>query len=157
MNSRRRFLKIGGLALAGGFMFGGKNIFSQTVKGGDYFPVPTDALGDSAALLRYETFEPLINTSFEIKTERSNETIENKQSNKFLRLIEVVKHTYGENQRSRVFSAGFTLIFQLETTEPLADAIYEVSHPQTGEFALFISTVGRSGRKYQIVFNRVYI
>lgn len=157
MNSRRRFLKIGGLAVAAGFIFGGKNIFSQTTGSGDYFPAPLDTLASAASLLNYEAFEPLINTSFEIKAKSSIERIGKSAANKSLRLVEVVKHTYNENRQSRVFSTGFSLIFEIEGKGKLADKIYEISHPQAGEFPIFISNVGRSGRRYQSVFNRAAV
>ena len=150
MKSRRDFLKIGSLAVVGGLFLGeGTSVFSQIIKNGDYFPIPTAAYSNQINSFSCNTFEPLIKTVF---------TIEEKKSAKVsLWLVEVVDENIKAARLSRISGESFSLIFEAENNAPLEDKIYKMTHPQLGEFSLFISTVGRSGKRYQAIFNRVYI
>ena len=155
MNSRRNFLKIGGLAAAGSLVLGSKSIFSQTAGNETFFSVPKSIHSSLCYSTDCETFEPLINTVFQIKKEGLNKHGKESLPNVSLRLVEVIKHKYDMNRLGKQSGKGFSLIFQAENKKMLEDKIYQISHPQTGEFPLFISTVGRSGKRYQAVFSHV--
>lgn len=155
MNSRRNFLKIGSLAAAGSIVFGSRNIFSKTAGNETYFSIPTGIRSNLCYSTNCETFKPLINTIFLIKSEALSTNERKKAPNSSLRLVEVVEHRFSKRRLNKISGEGFSLIFQAEDKKALEDKIYQISHPQTGEFPLFISTVGRSGKRYQAVFCHV--
>ena len=49
----------------------------------------------------------------------------------------------------------FTLVFEGDAATPLPEAIYTLSAIGVGPFEAFMSPVGASGRRYQVVFNRI--
>ena len=73
-----------------------------------------------------------------------------------MKLVEVVAKNNTKSYLSRIPTDSFTLIFELQGKGGAEDKIYQVSHSALGDFSMFISTVGKSGRRYQAVFNRVY-
>lgn len=147
MFNRRNFIKLTSLATVGGLALrGNTSIFGQTSK--DYFPIPTEILSQSAHLFKAETFGPLINTHFMMEG--------NDMTSVSLRLVEVVELNSKKAISNRFPTEGFSLIFEVEGKNELEDRIYEVSHPELGTFSMFVSTVGRSGKRYQAVFSRVY-
>ena len=165
MNSRRDFLKAGSLAAIGSFTFlSGKNVFGQVAKkSADYFPLPAEIYSDITSSFGSETFKPLVNTSFIIKTRDrlkiGNERLKFGKINSTdvsLKLIEVVESENKTNQSGGKNGNTFFLIFEAENGAVLEDKIYQIKNPQTGEFPIFISTVGRSGKRYQAVFSRIY-
>lgn len=147
MYNRRNFIKLTSLATVGGLAFGSNfSLFGQTAR--DYFPIPVEALSDKAHLFNPQTFEPLLNTSFAIHG--------NDMAPASMRLIEIIGQDSKHGSLNRVATDGFSLIFEVEGKSRLEDMIYEVSHPELGTFTMFVSTVGRSGRRFQAVFSRVY-
>jgi hypothetical protein len=147
MYSRRNFLKIGGLFMAGGMTLGG-NIFGQSAVQNDYFPIPTTVFSDRITSFTQQTFEPLLNTSFMVVREDSVAVS--------MRLVEIVSDDNKKKFLNRVANDNFSLIFEVVGRDILEDKIYEISHAELGGFSIFISTVGRSGNRYQAVFSRVY-
>lgn len=148
MYSRRDFIRLSSLAAAGGVaLAGGFNVFGQ--KGTDLFPIPADALSDRAFSFNSQTFEPLLNSTFAV------DLMDGRTAS--LRLVEVLPKEGKKTVWERIPTDGFSLIFQNSGRGRLEDKIYSVSHPELGNFPLFVSTVGRSGRRYQAVFSRVYV
>ena len=147
MDSRRDFLKLGGLAFIGSLALGTGNIvFGQTEKN-KLFPIPSAVYADNAFYFTHLNFEPLVNTNFEM-TKKS-------QSIVTLRLVEVVNDQLKGNLEQGFAGESFMLIFERNGGKALPDKIYDIYHPNLGNFQLFISTVGRSGIRYQAVVNRV--
>ncbi len=132
------------LAAVGGLAFGGNAALAAGPAG--YFPLPAEARG-SALRLNLGTFEPLVNTSFSIRSRAAAPTS--------IRLVEVVRSPSTKRRKNARPTDGFSLIFDASGKRRLKDQIYEVSHPQLGSFSMFISAVGMSGRRYQAVFNRI--
>ena len=156
MESRRNFLKIGSLALLGGLMLsGGQNIFSQTAKSKGLFSVPPETLGDKVSTFRSSIFEPLVDTIFSIRKTNLTNWGAARISNMSLRLVEVVTQGNIVTANGKNLE-GFTLIFEAVGKTKPEDKIYAVSHPSLGDFEISISTVGRSGKRFQAVFNRFY-
>ncbi len=146
MFNRRNFIKLTSLATVGGLALRGNlAVFGQTAK--DYFPIPVEALSDKAHLFNPQTFEPLVNTRF---------FIQGNENSASMRLVEVVERNAKMGFSNRFATDGFSLIFEADGKGKLEDRIYEVSHPELGDFSMFVSTVGRSGKRYQAVFSRVF-
>lgn len=147
MFDRRTFLKLGGVAAAGGLVLGsGLSVFGQRAESDPLFAVPETVYADSLHALSRQSFEPLLNTNFTFSQKRLLTAQ--------LRLAEVVE---GRDQgaRSEVSTTSFLLVFEPVGVASLEDGIYKVSHPELGNFSMFISKFGQSGTKYQAVFNRV--
>lgn len=147
MFDRRTFLKLGGVAAAGGLVLGsGLSVFGQRAESDPHFAVPETVYADPLNALTRQSFEPLLNTNFTF----SQKGLLTSQ----LRLAEVVE---GRDQgvRMAVATTSFVLIFEPIGAASLEDGIYKVSHPELGNFSMFISRVGLSGTLYQAVFSRV--
>ena len=156
MKSRRKFLKIGSLALFGGLVLGGsQNIFSQTTKGKNLFPVPPETLADTVSNFRSSTFEPLIDSFFSFRRTDLTNSGATRISNISLRLVEVVAKENAVTASGKNLE-GFSLIFEMTGKAKPEDKIYTVSHPSLGDFEIFISSVGKSGKRFQAIFNRIY-
>lgn len=149
MNSRRDFLKLGGMAVVGGLVLGeGSTVFSQRLTK-KYFPLPIETYADAPSLMNYEMFEPLIKTVFEVQRGKAGRAR--------LRLVEATRSEYSSNRLTRIGGEGFSLIFEAENDVRLDDKIYKMTHPQLGSISIFVSQVGQSGKRFQAVFNRVYL
>lgn len=152
MNTRREFLKIGSLAIVGGLFLSGNEIaFGQTAQKKGYFQIPAEIYAERANSLSVANFEPLVNSSFVIKRKNIGDAV--------LKLVEVVNDKDKRaNSGGKISTESFSLIFQTgRGVKKLADKIYTVNHPELGEFRIFLSSVGRSGNRYQAVFNRLYV
>lgn len=146
MYNRRSFIKFTGVATVGGLMLGSNsNIFGSDNK---YFPIPAEVFSDKINLLNQQTFESLVNSSFNIMRENLSPIS--------MRLVEIIGKDEKKQRAEEVAFDGFSLIFEVEGKDSLGDEIYNVSHPELGEFSMFMSTVGRSGKRFQAVFSRVY-
>ena len=147
MNSRRNFMKLGALALVGGFaLTAAASILGQEKN--RLFPIPPAATQDAAYYFDQKNFEPLVDSDFQIGDS-------NNLRSATVRLVEVVDNKRDENAQLGMIGASFTLIFESRSRKPLPEQIYSISHPALGEFSLFVSTVGRSGKRYQAVINRI--
>lgn len=134
MYNRRIFLRLGSSAIAGGLLIAGR----------------TKVLGhtsESTGLFKRETFGPLLNTNFAIVGEKFP-TIN-------LRLVEIVGDKNRKKLPSQKAVERFSLIFEAPENAVLEDRIYKMSHPELGKVSIFISTVGRSNKRYQAVFSRI--
>jgi hypothetical protein len=149
MFSRRKFLKVGSVATVGGLLFGGNiNVLGQVSDKTGYFQVPIEVLSEKAALLNRQSFESLLNAVFSVRGENASQVS--------LRLVEIVDNDRKTKSISTANTDSFTLIFEVVGRGRLQDKIYQVSNPSLGEYPIFVSTVGRSGNRFQAVFNRVY-
>jgi hypothetical protein len=149
MNSRRYFIKLSGLALIGGLAANSSlKVFGQTSRGRDYFLIPDEAY--AARIFSPADFEPYLESVFRVSDKQ--EGIENS-----LRLVEIVENDSQAIAPGARYVNRFSLIFEKQGKADLADKIYRFSHPSMGDFEIFISTVGRSGKRYQAVFSYVYL
>lgn len=147
MQNRRDFLKYGSIAAAGGLLLTGSvNIFGQSIDKSGYFPLPPKILSDKSTFLNKQSFEPLIDQLFTVSVDDSSKIS--------MRLVEIV--SAGDNLASRVSIDAFSLIFEVREGQLLDDRIYDISHNDIGTVPIFVSTVGRSQRRFQAVFSRVY-
>lgn len=147
MNSRRDFLKLGSLALVGSLSIGSvTGAFGQTLRQkNELFPIPTEAADNF--YLRKQSFDPLVETNFEIISEGISVGT--------IKLVEVENLEKPQNLQKKMSGESFLLIFEMRSKEKLDDAIYDLYHPVLGNFSMFISGVGRSGNRYQSVINRI--
>jgi hypothetical protein len=146
MYNRRNFIKLTGLATVGGLVLGGNiNIFGQVR---EYFPIPSEVYSDKINLFNQQTFEPLINSTF---------TIDGDANQVSMRLVEIIGKDEKKGRANQFATDEFLLIFEVDGKDSLGDKIHQISHPELGEFSMFISTVGRSGKRYQAIINRIYL
>jgi hypothetical protein len=146
MYNRRNFLKLTSAAAFGGLMLGGNiNIFGQQQ---ERFPIPQTILSDKTLTLTKQNFEPLLDTIFVFSNENGSAVS--------MKLVEVDGRENMKDKSSQIPTDGFTLIFEMQGKVAPGDNIYRVSHSALGDFPMFVSTVDRTGRHYQAVFNRVY-
>jgi hypothetical protein len=146
MYNRRSFLKLTCATAFSGLMLGGSiDIFGQKK---EYFPLPETIFSDSSSIFNQQTFEPLVDTIFAFKGDDD--------LGFSMKLIEVVKKDDTKKYTSGIPTDGFSLIFEVQGKAVAEDRIYQVSHSALNDFSMFISTVGKSGTRYQAVFNRVY-
>lgn len=148
MYDRRSFLKTGTLSVLGGYLFlGHGNSFGRSKQDVGYFAIPDSVLSDTTSTFTRETFLPHLNSSF---------TLVNRKMRALgsLRLAEIPDRNIEAGSFESDNIDGFNLIFANEGKLALADGVHRVSHPAIGEFSIFVSTVGRSGLRYQAVFAR---
>lgn len=146
MYNRRRFLKLTCATAFSGLMLGASiSSFGQKK---EHFQLPGTIFSDSSFTFNQQTFEPLVDTIFTFKG--------GDDSSFSMKLVEVVTKDDAKKYVSEIPTDGFTLIFEIQGKSKLEDQIFQVSHPALSDFPMFISTVGRSGARYQAVFNRVY-
>ena len=146
MYNRRNFVKLAGAAAFGAVMLNGNiNLFGQQKED---FPLPQTIYSDKSSTFNQQMFEPLTDGIFVFKSDDGSQAS--------MKLIEVVTKENSKNYMTRVQTDSFTLIFEMQDKVVLEDKIYEVSNDTLGDFSMFISTVGKSGKRYQAVFNRVY-
>lgn len=161
MVSRRNFLQLGGIAMAGGLVLGPSiSVFGQAAGNSPYFPIPADVYSDKAVSLNRQMFDPLLNSTFSFSKTTANEDLlaGGREGRPFsLRLVEIVGDDGTKRSRSARPVDSFSLIFEETRQSRVDDNIYTVSHPELGTFSMFISTVGRSESRYQAVFNRIYM
>lgn len=150
MNNRRSFLKLTCAAAFGGVLLGGS--ISSLGQQKEYFPTPETVFTDGSFSFSRQTFEPLIDTIFAFKSADKDAD----ESSFSMKLIEVAAKDETKKYASGIPTDGFTLIFEVQGKAAAEDKIYQVSHSALGDFSMFVSTVGKSGNRYQAVFNRVY-
>lgn len=147
MYNRRNFVKLAGAAAFGGLVLNGNiNIFGQKQEG---FPLPQTIYSDKSLTFSQQMFEPLTDSIFVFKNDDDSKVS--------MKLVEVITKENSKNYLTRVQTDSFLLIFELQDNVVLEDKIYEVSNDSLGDFSMFVSTVGKSGKRYQAVFNRVYL
>lgn len=146
MYNRRNFLKLTGAAAFGGLMIGGSSgVFGQKT---ERFSIPQTIFSDRSSTLTKQTFEPLLDTTFVFSNTDGSAVS--------MKLVEVIGREDLKNKFDRIPTDGFTLIFEVQGKAATADKIYQVSHSALSDFPMFVSSVGKSGRRYQAIFNRVY-
>lgn len=146
MYNRRNFVKLAGAAAFGGLMLSGNiNLLGQKKED---FPLPQTIYSDKSSTFSQQIFEPLTGSIFVFKNDDNSEVS--------MKLVEVITKENSKDYLSRVQTESFMLIFEMQDKTVLEDKIYEVSNASLGDFSMFISTVGTSGKRYQAVFNRVY-
>lgn len=146
MNNRRSFLKLTCAAAFGGLLLGESIISLGQRK--ENFPLPETILSDGAFSFSRQTFEPLVDTIFVFKSDDEPALS--------MKLIEVATKDETKKYASDIPTDDFALIFENQGKIAAEDKIYQVAHSALGDFSMFVSTVGKSGRRYQAIFNRVY-
>ena len=95
--------------------------------------------------LHYADFSPLIDTAFALHGAAADAP-----------RIDIVLFSATENTRSPDLEQ-FSLLFRGPAETPVPQATYTMSHPELGEFPLFLVPVGRDARgmNYEALFNRI--
>jgi len=94
--------------------------------------------------LTEESFRPLLNSIFKLKLEDGN-------------AIDVKLTDVNSGKKQREDHECFSLLFQDAAKSSLQQRIYELAHPELGQFSLFLVPVGADdkGHDYEAVFNRI--
>lgn len=131
---------MGGTVLAGTVLLGSET-FGQKL--GD---IPADVYADRLSSFTAAVFESTVGSNFAFSVGGNR---------RFLRLEEVEQSDFKAKAKQTAVTSGFLLIFESVSTDSIPDGIYEVTHPELGTFAMSMSTLGVSGRRYQASFNRI--
>jgi hypothetical protein len=146
--SRRKFAQTVGLAVVGaGAVASAGDLFSQSRLGGGLSSLPGEIYADRTFSFTSETFTPFIGTIFQPSDDMMRRST--------LQLMEVVKHDRPQNQVKGITGESFSLIFQLVGKKPLASKIHVFDHAALGNFSLFVTPVGRSGKEFEAVVNHL--
>jgi hypothetical protein len=148
--SRRNFLLNTGIAaVTAAVVFPAQNIFGQSLKTEQFFPIPPEATNDALNYLRREHFEPFVNTVFQFQP------AEGRAFN--LQLLTVENLTLGANQKQGMSGESFSLLFEGSKKIKVPQEIYQINHDALGSFPLFIAPVGLRGNRYEAIINRINV
>jgi hypothetical protein len=142
--SRRKFIAAGGLAAAAAVLAG--SVPGQGYKGaGLSAPASTDAL----SRLTWDSFYPYQTTDFTFTGGDGRITV--------LRLASMADLSPAGFKPKTKGEECFTLVFTGKAKQTLSDGTYTVGHFALGQFDLFITVGGRSGKsnRYVALVNRI--
>ena len=125
------------------------NLFGQTVKTENVFPIPSESSGDALNYLRREHFEALVNTDFDFQPD------EGRPFNLKLLQVENLSRTANEKQGFR--GDSFSLLFEGSQKAKIPQGVFQVNHDLLGKFSLFIVPVGLRGNRYEAIVNRINV
>lgn len=129
-------------------VFPAQNIFGQSLKTEQFFPIPPESSNDALSYLKREHFEPFINTTFQFQPVEGR-TFE-------LRLIAAENLSREVNQKQGLSGESFSLLFEGSKKSKIPQGAYQVNHA-LGNFLLFITPVGLIGNRYEAIINRINI
>jgi hypothetical protein len=146
--TRRNFVQISGVAALSAALLGpvGKT-YGQLAVAGDLFAVPAESLADPLNYLLKAHFEPFTGTAF--RAGAGND------SRVGLRLKAVTDLTRAINHKRGFHGESFSLLFEGASRRSLAEGPYVFDHENLGRFTLYLSPVGKAGKNYEAVINRV--
>lgn len=165
--SRRRFLKSGAMiALAAGVPLSlDKIVLGQRLAGGasgaaDGFQLP--AKGDPLLSLRKSSFEPYVNSIFEVRVSKGA----------FVRSVPLTLVSVSETRMLRKVSKSggivpadiasgqsFSLLFRGSLATPLKQDTQDIQHYALGKMRLLMVPVGHEDKSacyYEVIFNRAH-
>jgi hypothetical protein len=146
--TRRNFVQISGMAALSAAVLGpaGK-VFGQNDPGSDLFALPADSLADPLNYLSRAHFEPFTGTAFRAGLAGGPGVN--------LRLKAVTDLTLAVNVKQGFTGESFSLLFESASGRRYAGGTYDFDHGNLGKFTLNLTPVGKSGRNYEAVINRV--
>lgn len=146
--TRRNFVQISGIAAVSATLLGSVDkVFGQFEKGSELFPVPAESLSDPLNYLVKAHFEPFAGTAFRGGLD-GGPIVD-------LRLKAVTELTRGINVKRGYRGESFSLLFEGTSKRRLAEGPYVFEHGNLGRFTLNLAPVGKAGRNYEAVINRV--
>lgn len=149
MTTRRNFLRFGALAAVGSMFSGlGSKAFGQVFESGDVNLLPGQTIGDPLLTLRFEHFQPFVNTVFEIRNSRL-------RKGTTLWLKQVKEHFSKFNQSEGHNIESFSLSFEPVDGTQIPAGIYEFDHAGLGKFSLFVAPVSPDPNCYEAVITRL--
>jgi uncharacterized protein DUF6916 len=108
------------------------------------------ALGGAAAPpLTRSWFSPYLGTPFQI-CDASGQ-----QAAMVLMSLDPLLHTRGFSSPDTAAQYCFAARYVAPADTPKIDGLCTVKHPQLGSFSLFLTPIGRSGKSWEAVFNRI--
>jgi len=148
ISRRKFFLNTGVAALTAAVVFPAQNTFGQSLKTGQFFPIPPESTNDALTFLRREHFEAFVNTAFQFQP------AEGRAFN--LQLIAAENSSRSANEKQGLSGESFSLLFEGSKKSKIPQGNYQVSHA-LGQFTLFITPVGLRGNRYEAIINRINI
>lgn len=146
--TRRNFVQISGVAAISATLLGSVDkVFAQIEKGSDLFQVPAESLSDPLNYLVKEHFEPFVGTAMRAGIEG--------EAKVDLRLKAVTELTRRINVKRGYRGESFSLLFEGVSKRRLAAGSYVFDHGNLGTFALLLTPVGKAGKSYEAIINRV--
>ncbi len=129
-------------------VFPAQNIFGQSLKTGQFFPIPPESTNDALTFLKREHFEPFLNTVFQFQP------AEGRSFN--LQLIAAENSSRSANEKQGLSGESFSLLFEASRKSKISQGNYQVNHA-LGNFSLFISAVGLRGNRFEAIINRINV
>lgn len=126
----------------------GQNIFGQSLKPGELFPIPPESTNDALTYLKREHFEPFVNTVFQFHP------VEGRAFN--LQLLGAENSARSANAKQGLSGESFSLLFEGSAKSKIPQGNYQVTHA-LGHFTLFITPVGLRGNRYEAIINRINV
>jgi hypothetical protein len=148
ISRRSFFLNSGAAALTAAIVFPVQNVFGQTQKSAELFPIPPESVNDALTFLKREHFEPFINTLFQFQPETGR--VFN------LKLIAAENLSRGENETQGFVGESFSLLFEGTKKSKISQGTFQITHA-LGQFSLLIVPVGLTGNRYEAIINRINV
>lgn len=149
MITRRNFIQLFGVAAIAGLSLNSPvNIFGQTRREDDLFPIPSESFADPVFSFTSAHFTPFINSEFQIRQNDLGETAS-------LQLIDVEIFQRKANLAKGAVGESFSLVFRGSLPENLAGNSFEFSHPSLGVFTLFLAPVSKERNRYEAIINHL--
>jgi hypothetical protein len=149
MITRRNFIQLFGATVVAGLSINSPvNIFGQTRREDDLFPIPPESLSDPVSSFTSAHFTPFINGDFQVRQNDLRETTS-------LQLIDVEIFQRKANLAKGAIGESFSLVFRGSLPENLAGDRFEFSHPSLGVFTLFLAPVSKERNRYEAVINHL--
>jgi len=146
--TRRNFIWASGTAAVSlSFLGRGGEIFGQTRRSPVSIVMPPESTSDPVNFLSSTYFEPFVGSVLSGQTGRARAVN--------FQLAEVQDLARQSNEARGYLGESFSLLLTAPAGSSPKGGIYTFRHPTIGVFSLFISPVGRSGRNFEAVVNRI--
>ncbi len=148
--TRRNFILTSGMAtLTATVLSPWQEIFGQTLKAGNLFPIPPESTSNPLNYLKREHFEPFINSFFQVQKPEGRIVK--------IQLIEAADLRNGSNEKQGFAGDSYSLLFQDAKNSKLPQGAYEMNHSALGKFTLLLVPTGLRGNRYESIINRINV
>jgi hypothetical protein len=123
------------------------SVLGQALSDDDLYRIPVESANDPLNYLIKAHFEPFIGTAFKA-------AIDGTRAVSF-RLKAVDDVALAANAKRGYRGESFSLLFENLSDRRPAPGMYAFDHDTLGKFALMLVPVGKAGRNYEAVINRI--
>jgi hypothetical protein len=146
--SRRNFIRLSGVAAMSVTALGSAGrVLGQVLQDDGLYQIPFESTADPLTYLLKEHFEPFMGTVFRADAGDGRLTD--------MRLAAVTDRTTRINAKRGCTGESFSLLFESGSKKRMAAGLYTFDHENLGKFSLTLMPVGKSGRNFEAVINRI--